>query len=152
MRRLWLVSTTREGIPLRAPRSQENRRPTAAILVLVVALPLVAACGPTNFFSVYRMEIQQGNFISQEAVSQLKSGMTKDQVRFVLGTPLVADIFHEDRWDYVFMRRRQNASQTEERRVSVFFEDGKLARVEGDVVPGQVDAGNAPAPVPAGGK
>jgi outer membrane protein assembly factor BamE len=78
--------------------------------------------------------------------------MTKDQVRFVLGTPLVADIFHEDRWDYVFMRRRQNASQTEERRVSVFFEDGKLARLEGDVVPGQVGAGNAPAPVPVGGK
>ena len=55
----------------------------------------------------FRIEIQQGNYISQEAVSQLKLGMTKEQVRFVLGTPLVADIFHENRWDYVYRRQRQ---------------------------------------------
>ena len=102
---------------------------------LLVAVPLVAACNPLNALSVYRMEIQQGNFISQEAVSQLKAGMTKDQVRFVLGTSLVADIFHEDRWDYVYRRQRANSSHVEERRISVFFQDDKLVRVEGDVTP-----------------
>ena len=61
--------------------------------------------------------------------------MTKDQVRFVLGTPLVADIFHEDRWDYVYRRQRQNSTQVEERRVSVFFDGDKLVRLEGDVMP-----------------
>ena len=76
-------------------------------LWLLVAVPLVAACNPLTALSVYRMEIQQGNYISQEAVSQLKPGMTKDQVRFVLGTPLVADIFHENRWDYVYRRQRR---------------------------------------------
>jgi outer membrane protein assembly factor BamE len=99
---------------------------------ILVAVPLVAAC---SAFSVYRMEIQQGNYISQEAVSQLKLGMTKDQVRFVLGTPLVADIFHENRWDYVYRRQRQNSSQVEERRISVFFDGDSLVRLEGDVMP-----------------
>jgi outer membrane protein assembly factor BamE len=102
-----------------------------SLLVLLVA-PLVAAC---NALSVYRMEIQQGNYISQEAVSQLKLGMTREQVRFVLGTPLVADIFHEDRWDYIYRRQRANSRQVEERRVSVFFEGDKLVRLEGDVMP-----------------
>jgi len=105
-------------------------------LWLLVAVLLVAACGnPLRVFSVYRMEIQQGNYISQEAVSQLKPGMTKDQVRFVLGTPLIADIFHENRWDYVYRRQRANSSEVEERRVTVLFEDDKLVRLEGDVIP-----------------
>jgi outer membrane protein assembly factor BamE len=55
-------------------------------------------------------------------------------VRFVLGTPLVSDIFHEERWDYVFLRQRTNSRETEFRRIAVFFEDGKLKRVEGDIV------------------
>ena len=114
--------------------------------LLLVAVPLVAACNPLTTFSVYRMEIQQGNYISQEAVSQLKLGMTKEQVRFVLGTPLVADIFHENRWDYVYRRQRQNSREVEERRISVFFEGDKLVRLEGDVMPslgGPTAAGDA---------
>jgi len=82
----------------------------------------------------YRIAIQQGNFISQEMVSQLKTGMTREQVRFVLGTPLVTDIFHADRWDYVYYREVRG-DKPELRRVSVFFEQDKLARVSGDVVP-----------------
>lgn len=82
----------------------------------------------------YRMEIQQGNFVSQDMLSKLKRGMTREQVRFVLGTPLVADMFHADRWDYVFYRETPKKPR-EERRVSVFFENDRLARVEGDVVP-----------------
>jgi len=104
-------------------------------LWVLVAAPLLAACNPLNALSIYRMEIQQGNYISQEAVSQLKPGMTKDQVRFVLGTPLIADIFHADRWDYVYRRQRTNSREVEERRVSVFFEGDKLVRLEGDVMP-----------------
>ena len=83
----------------------------------------------------YRIEIQQGNFVSQEMVSQLKLGMSKDQVRFVLGTPLITDSFHADRWDYVFRRQRANSSELEQRKLAVFFEDGKLKRIEGDVTP-----------------
>src|SRR6185295_13879520 len=82
----------------------------------------------------YRMVIQQGNFISQEMVSQLKPGMTKEQVRFVLGTPLVTDIFHADRWDYVFFREMPDGKK-EQRNLSVVFEKDKLARVLGDLLP-----------------
>jgi outer membrane protein assembly factor BamE len=80
----------------------------------------------------YKVEIQQGNFVSQEMLSQLKPGMSKEQVRFLLGTPLLTDIFHADRWDYVYWRETP-AGQREQRRVAVHFEDGRLARVDGDV-------------------
>jgi outer membrane protein assembly factor BamE len=82
----------------------------------------------------YKMEIQQGNFVSQEMVSQLKPGMTKEQVRFVLGTPLVTDIFHPDRWDYVYWRETTKGER-EQRKLTVLFQNGTLARVDGDVVP-----------------
>jgi len=82
----------------------------------------------------YRMVIQQGNFISDEQVAQLKPGMTKEQVRFVLGTPLVTDIFHADRWDYVFFRELPNGKR-EQRNLSVVFEGSKLVRVIGDILP-----------------
>src|SRR5688572_5313148 len=80
----------------------------------------------------YRMEIQQGNFVSQEMVSQLKPGMTKEQVRFILGTPMVTDIFHSDRWDYVYWREGSNGTR-EQRKLTVLFQDGLLARLGGDV-------------------
>ena len=81
----------------------------------------------------FRIEIQQGNFISQEMVAQLKPGMSKEQVRLVLGTPLLADIFHADRWDYVYYRDKPGEKR-DQRKLTVFFEDGKLMRLDGDVV------------------
>jgi outer membrane protein assembly factor BamE len=88
----------------------------------------------------YKMEIQQGNFVTQDMVAKLKLGMTRDQVKFVLGTPLITDIFRTDRWDYVYRRTPEGGGATEQRRIAVFFDDSKLVRVEGDVVP---QAGNA---------
>jgi outer membrane protein assembly factor BamE len=112
------------------------------ILALLLASPLALAAG-----CVYRMEIQQGNYVSQESASQLKLGMTKDQVRFVLGTALLVDIFHEDRWDYVYWRQRANSREVEERRFTLLFRDGTLNRIEGDVVPTPAwSAGVSPAP------
>lgn len=96
---------------------------------LVLALQL-AGCG---WLAPYRIDIQQGNFVSQEMVAQLKRGMTKEQVRFVLGTPLVADIFHVDRWDYVYLLDRPGQPRVQ-RRLAVYFAEDKLARLDGDVV------------------
>ncbi|MDX1434487.1 MAG: outer membrane protein assembly factor BamE [Gammaproteobacteria bacterium] len=98
----------------------------------------------------YRIEIQQGNFVSQDMLSKLKRGMSREQVRFVLGTPLINDMFHADRWDYVFYREFPDRTR-EERRVSVFFENDRLVRVEGDVVP-EGAASKAQAPAPAGAR
>ncbi|SFV15674.1 outer membrane protein assembly factor BamE [Pseudoduganella namucuonensis] len=86
------------------------------------------------FFSPYRPDIQQGNFISQEMLQQLKPGMTRDQVKFILGTPLLTDIFHADRWDYPFRLARGNG-ETIESTVVVFFKEGKVDRYEGGNLP-----------------
>lgn len=109
----------------------------AGLLLSLVLLALLGACTLPSFITPYRIEVQQGNFLSQDMVAQLKPGMTRDQVRFVLGSPLVADLFHGNRWDYVFTRQLENSRGKEQRKLSVFFEDGKLKRVEGDVVPAQ---------------
>ena len=108
----------------------------------------IAGCGvqPTiPGIPAYRMEIQQGNYVSQEMVAQLKPGMTRDQVRFVLGTPLVTDIFHADRWDYVYLREPPGKPR-EHRRLAVFFSGDKLVRVDGDVVPASAAGEGAPMP------
>lgn len=105
----------------------------------LAALALLAGCKSVEVpklpgVTPYRIVIQQGNFISDEMVAQLKPGMTREQVRYVLGTPLVTDIFHADRWDYVFFRELPNGKR-EQRNLSVVFVDGKLARVLGDLLP-----------------
>ncbi len=81
----------------------------------------------------YRIDIQQGNYISSEMVAQLRPGMSKEQVRLTLGTPLLTDIFHADRWDYIYWYEKAGA-KPEQRKLTVYFEDGKLTRLDGDVV------------------
>jgi len=90
----------------------------------------------------YRINIQQGNALTQDMVAKLKPGMTRSQVRFVLGTPVVQDVFHANRWDYVYLFT-EGHKETRSRRLTVIFEDDKLQRLEGDVV-GR-PAGDAPA-------
>lgn len=82
----------------------------------------------------YRIDVQQGNVVTQEMASQLRPGLSKDQVRFVLGTPMLIDMFHADRWDYVYRLQKGNSGQVDMSKLSVFFDaGGKLLRVEGDV-------------------
>jgi outer membrane protein assembly factor BamE len=105
------------------------------VLAAAAACLLAAACSGVPRIpgiTPYKVEIQQGNVVSQEMVSQLKPGMSKEQVRFVLGTPLLADIFHADRWDYIYWRETP-AGQREQRKLAVHFADGRLARVDGDL-------------------
>jgi outer membrane protein assembly factor BamE len=83
-----------------------------------------------GIFSPYKPDVQQGNFVSQEMVAQLKEGMTPNQVVFLLGTPLLTDIFHADRWDYAFRMQKGNGVITTSR-VTVFFKDGVVSHFEG---------------------
>ena len=87
---------------------------------------------------IYRPDVQQGNFISKEMVAQLKVGMTPDQVRFVLGTPLLTDVFHEQRWDYPF-RIKRGGRQVTSSLVSVYFKDGRMTHFEGGELPDEKD-------------
>lgn len=104
------------------------------------ALPLLAAlsaCSSTpeipSLLTPYRIDVRQGNYVTQEMVSQLQAGQSKDQVRYILGTPLVTDIFHAERWDYIY-RFQPGHGEAQQRRITVIFSDGKLARIEGDVM------------------
>lgn len=83
---------------------------------------------------VYKMTVQQGNIITEEMVDQLQLGMTKSQVRYLLGTPLLTDFFHTDRWDYTYTIRRGHQDM-EVKTLTLHFQDETLARIEGDLRP-----------------
>lgn len=83
---------------------------------------------------MYRADVQQGNVIDQDAVNRLQPGMTRSQVRFVMGTPMIKDVFHENRWDYVY-RLREGGGDVKEERLTIFFENDRLARIVGDYRP-----------------
>ena len=109
------------------------------LAVLALAAALAAGC---NFapripgITPYRMEIQQGNFVSQEMVAQLKPGMTKEQVRFILGTPMVTVAQAAPPESRSPAARLETAHPArEQRKLTVLFEKGELARLDGDVVP-----------------
>jgi outer membrane protein assembly factor BamE len=109
----------------------------APLLVLLLA-PAVGGC-----IAVYRVDVPQGNIVTQEMVDLLKPGMTPNQVRFVLGTPLITDPFHPQRWDYYYSLRKGGALFPETRRLTIYFQNEQLVRIEGDVTARAA----APAPV-----
>jgi outer membrane protein assembly factor BamE len=84
----------------------------------------------------YKVEVVQGNVVTKEQVDMLKSGMTRQQVREILGTPLLTDIFHADRWDYVFTIKRQGVDP-QQRKLTLFFTGDTLARFQGDAMPSE---------------
>ncbi|GDX60730.1 outer membrane protein assembly factor BamE [Nitrosomonadaceae bacterium] len=112
-----------------------------AKLFTLLSLLLLAGCSSVPSL-LYRIDVQQGNFITQEIVDKLNLGMTKSQVRFVLGSALISDPFHDNRWDYVY-RLVQDGKLIEQRRLTVFFENDKLIRTEGDTLPSFVSVSPA---------
>jgi outer membrane protein assembly factor BamE len=131
------------GCATRAPMTEATPASTAADAAKSAA---TANAGATTtkvtelqkflwVFSPYRPDIQQGNFISQEMLTLLKVGQTRDQVKFLLGTPLLQDIFHADRWDYPFYLARGNGELTSSRVTVYFDKDGKVAKFDGGNLP-----------------
>ncbi len=103
------------------------------LLVALCALSL-ASC---NFFpGVHKLNIQQGHIITPEMVSQLKLGMSKRQVRFVLGNTLLPDTFNDNRWDYFYSLKRSKQGSYTKHLYTVYFENDKLVKMEGDYLPG----------------
>lgn len=98
-----------------------------------------ASHGLVSKLSPYRAPVVQGNFISRESVAQLKLGMSKEQVRFLLGTPLLNDVFHADRWDYIFTYKRGDSVIVQQRRYTVYFDADKLVKFEGDELPSEYE-------------
>ena len=96
---------------------------------------LATLTGCSDFPGVYKMPVPQGNPVTQEQLNQLRPGMTQSQVRYVMGTPLVEDTFHENRWDYIYHLVEED-EMTENNRVQLYFENGRLVRIGGDMRPG----------------
>lgn len=96
---------------------------------------VLAACALVGCIQPFRLEVRQGNVVTQEMVQLLEPGMTRSQVRFALGTPLVTDPFHQQRWDYVYLYKEHAGAPAETRRLTVIFDGDRLVRVEGDAAP-----------------
>jgi outer membrane protein assembly factor BamE len=114
----------------------------------ILLLPLLlAGC----MLAPHKIDIQQGNYVDQEMVAKLKPDMTRSQVRFILGTPLVADAFHPDRWDYVFMTGKAGKVRSQ-RKLTVVFDGDRLKRLEGaEGLDAQLSQGpQAPGPAATG--
>ena len=97
----------------------------------IVTLTLLAG----NVACVYRVDVQQGNKLEDKNIESLSVGMTRSQVRFLLGTPVVADPFHNDRWDYVYYFRKGRSNTPERRWLIVWFEGDSVSKIEKDVPP-----------------
>ncbi len=111
-------------------------RPLALLAALSVAL--LTGCGSWGFPGVYRINVEQGNIVTQEMIDQLKPGMTRRQVRYILGTPLVEDPFHSARWEYLYMLRNGNDTLREQR-LTVYFEGDKLLRYTSTLPPTEAE-------------
>jgi outer membrane protein assembly factor BamE len=99
-----------------------------SILTLVLSACLLSGC----FLKPHKIDIQQGNFLDQAAISKLKPGMTRSQVRFLMGTPMISDPFHPERWDYMYLDSK-GGKLLEEKRVTLYFDGDKLVRATTDL-------------------
>ena len=113
---------------------------TLLIAFSILITGLITGCakrsdGSVKIPLVYRVDIQQGNVIDQSMINRLESGMSKAKVRFIMGTPLLMDPFHSNRWDYIYSLEPGDGER-EQRRVSIFFNNDKLTHLEGDITSG----------------
>jgi outer membrane protein assembly factor BamE len=141
-------------VPNLFPPSQSRPRFSASILLPLAVLAIAALGGcqtldtyfPTmRSFGIYKLDVIQGNYLTQDMVDRLKVGLPKQQVRLILGTPLITSAFRDNRWDYVFEFKGQGKPE-EHRALTVYFVDDKLARWEGDAMPAsQIEANRAAA-------
>lgn len=117
---------------------------TLFLIGLAALGAMLGACSSPyvpNLLRPYRPDVQQGNIVTKDMVEQLRPGMTRDQVRFLLGTPMLTDIFHQDRWDYPYYLRRKSG-ETQIRKLSVVFAEGKLDHFNSDAMPAEPLADN----------
>jgi len=106
----------------------------SAIFLLILFIS-TSGCSWIKFPSIHKVEIQQGNIVTQEMIDKLQPNMTKPQVQFTLGTPLIIDTFEQTRWEYFFSYVSSDGKKATQQ-VTLFFDnEGKLARVTGDYLP-----------------
>jgi outer membrane protein assembly factor BamE len=104
------------------------------LLIITACIASASTTACSRFHLVHKIDVQQGNVITQDEVNQLEPGMNRKQVQFIMGSPMIADVFHQDRWDYVYLMEPGYGEVVEER-VSLYFEQDTLSRVTGTLHP-----------------
>lgn len=134
-----------DPLPSRLPAPARARLCTLAaalgVSLILSGCESMRSWTPT-FIQPYRPDVQQGNVVTQEMVEQLREGMTRDQVRFLLGSPMLTSVFHLDRWDYIYHLRRGKGGEVQTRRMTVQFKDNRLASFTADAMPPEKLADN----------
>ena len=109
--------------------------PSRFLLALIITTAaLLNGCSYLKYPDLHKVTVQQGNIVNQEMVDQLRPGMTRSQVRYILGTPLLMDTFDQDRWDYYYSIKRPGRQEMRER-ITVYFEGNTLTHFSGDYIP-----------------
>ena len=129
-------------MPVKAPCSAR----LGLVLLIGASAATLAGCGSfsgagsglANLVRPYKADVVQGNFVSREQVEALQPGMSRQQVRDILGTPLITSLFHADRWEYVFTFKRPG-EEPQTRKLTVFFKGDALERSEGDTMPTETE-------------
>ena len=114
------------------------------IIITCIASLWLGGCSSPRFHLVHKIDVQQGNVVTQEALNQLKPGMTRRQAQYIMGSPMIADVFHQNRWDFVYLMEPGYGEPTREH-VTLYFEADALQRVEGTMHPQDVST-ETPAP------
>ena len=136
-----IIASALLSMPVKAP----CRARSGLVLLVGASVAVLAGCGSFNgagnriasVITPYKIDVVQGNFVSREQVEALQPGMSRQQVREILGTPLVTSLFHADRWEYVFTIKRPG-EEPQTRKLTVFFKGDALERSEGDTTPTEI--------------
>ena len=104
------------------------------LLIIITCIASLSSTACSRYHLVHKIDIQQGNVITQDEVNQLEPGMNRRQVQYIMGSPMVADVFHQDRWDYVYLFQPGYGEKLEER-VTLHFENDELSRISGTLHP-----------------
>lgn len=118
--------------------SPSRNRSTICILAIAASLTLVSCTTIlTNLPGVYTIDVQQGNMVDQDMIDQLRPSMSKRQVIYIMGSPMLTDVFHQNRWDYIYSARLEG-KDAEQKRISLIFDNDQLIGVQGDFKPSTV--------------
>ncbi len=104
------------------------------LALLIVTIAFVNGCSYLKYPDIHKVTVQQGNIVNQEMVDKLRPGMTRSQVRYILGTPLLMGTFDQDRWDYYYSIKRPGQNERREK-ITVFFDGNTLTHFKGDYLP-----------------
>jgi len=109
------------------------------IIITCIASLALGGCSASRPHLVHKIDVQQGNVVTQDELNQLKPGMTRRQVQYILGSPMISDVFHQNRWDYVY-RMQPGYGEVSQEHITLYFEADTLQRIEGSMHPQDVSA------------